>query len=179
VTTLILDHNQICSEAVFPRVPTLTTLWLNHNLIDKLHPFIESVRKGFPNLKFLSLMGNSGAPSYLNGGTYYEYLQYRYTCLVAKTILVCLKNHLHPNSRLFVISWLPKLEYLDDRPVTPDQREEAHRLYSRPFYSTLMTLNVPKYLQNVQRRVKFFVETLTPKSSLGPPTGGNPNNRVV
>lgn len=57
---------------------TLTTLWLNHNNMDKLHPLMESIRKAFPNLKFLSLMGNAGAPSYLNGGTYYEYIQYRY-----------------------------------------------------------------------------------------------------
>jgi hypothetical protein len=139
LTTLILDHNLLTCDIIFPTVPTLTTLWLNHNLIDKLHPFTQNLSKSFPNLKFLSLMGNTGAPSYLNGGSYYEYLQYR----------------------LFVISWLPNLEHLDDRPVTEDQREEANRLYSRPFYQTLMNLPFPQYLQHVQQKLKFLVDSFS------------------
>jgi len=77
LTTLILDHNNLRSDVIFPSMPTLTTLWLNHNAVAKLHPLMESIQKAFPNLKILSLMGNEAAPSYLNGGTYYEYLQYR------------------------------------------------------------------------------------------------------
>ncbi|CAL8142267.1 unnamed protein product [Orchesella dallaii] len=131
LTTLILDHNYLTAETVFPTNTNLTTLWLNHNFVDKLHPFVQGLGKSFPNLKFLSLMGNTGAPSYLNGGTYYEYIQYR----------------------LFVISWIPQLQYLDDRVVTEDQRSEAERLYGRPFYKVLLEEQIPDFLERL--RFKF------------------------
>ncbi|ODN02772.1 Leucine-rich repeat-containing protein C10orf11 [Orchesella cincta] len=131
LTTLILDHNYMTAEAAFPSNSNLTTLWLNHNFIDKLHPFVQRLGKSFPNLKFLSLMGNTGAPSYLNGGTYYEYIQYR----------------------LFVISWIPQLQYLDDRVITDDQRSEALRLYGRPFYKVLLEEQLPEFMERL--RFKF------------------------
>ncbi|CAG7731919.1 unnamed protein product [Allacma fusca] len=157
MTTLILDHNYITCDVIFPIIPTLTTLWLNHNLIDKLHPFIPNLGKSFPNLQILSLMGNQGAPSYLNGGSYYEYLQYR----------------------LFVISWLPNLQYLDDRPVTEDQREEAQRLYSRPFYQTLMNLPFPQYLHHVQQKFKGLVDSWSAKPMVPGPAPPREQNRII
>lgn len=45
--------------------------------IVNLYPWIRNVQESCPNLKYLSLMGNPAAPSYLNGGNFYEYLQYR------------------------------------------------------------------------------------------------------
>lgn len=141
LTTLILDHNSISSETIFPHMPSVTTLWLNHNTITQLHPFIQNLGKSCPNLTCLSLMGNQGAPSYLTGGTYYEYLQYR----------------------LFVISWLPNLKYLDDRNVLNDQREEARRLYGRPFYHSL--LSPQQYFQQFQKKFKELFDSFQRSSS--------------
>jgi hypothetical protein len=81
-------------------------------------------------------MGNQGAPSYLNGGTFYEYLQYR----------------------LFVVSHLEKLEYLDDRHVSQDEREEANRLYGRPFYKSFLS-NPQQYFSRFQKRFKEMMES--------------------
>lgn len=115
LTTLNLDYNNIDSFTVFPYMPKLQLLWLNHNKIEHLYPFIKNLYESMPNLKYLSLMGNKAAPSYLNGRTFYDYLQYR----------------------LFVISWFPHLAHLDDRTITLDQRQEAKRLYKRPFLETI------------------------------------------
>lgn len=119
LSAIILDHNQISSNIVFPHLPNVTLLWLNHNRITKLHPFIKKLRSSFPGLRYLSLMGNEAAPSYLNGGTVYEYLQYR----------------------LFVISWFTNLIHLDDCAVTRDQREEAKRLYHRSLFDRLSSFS--------------------------------------
>lgn len=39
---------------------------------------------------------------------------------------------------MFVISQFPSLVHLDDRKVTDDQREEAQRLYKRPFLERIV-----------------------------------------
>ncbi|XP_019622647.1 PREDICTED: leucine-rich repeat-containing protein C10orf11 homolog [Branchiostoma belcheri] len=109
LNTLILDSNGLTSHVKFPPLPSLHTLWVNHNNITNLSVFIETVAKCFPNLRFLSMMNNEAAPSYFNGGTVPQYLDYRQ----------------------YVISRLPKLETLDDRPISKDQREEAERIYGR------------------------------------------------
>lgn len=78
LTSLNLDHNMIDDVTVFPYMPNLELLWLNHNRILNLFPFIKNLYTSVPNLKYLCLMGNVAAPSYLNGGSFYEYLNYRY-----------------------------------------------------------------------------------------------------
>ena len=78
LTSLNLDHNNIDDHTVFPHMPKLQLLWLNHNNIEELYPFIKNLHESVPNLRYLCLMGNKAAPSYLNGGTFYDYLQYRY-----------------------------------------------------------------------------------------------------
>lgn len=115
LTSLNLDHNNIDDHTVFPHMPKLQLLWLNHNNIEELYPFIKNLYESVPNLRYLCLMGNKAAPSYLNGGTFYDYLQYR----------------------LYVISWFPHLVHLDDRTVTPEQRQEAKRLFKRPLLENL------------------------------------------
>ena len=120
LTSLNLDHNNIDDHTVFPHMPKLQLLWLNHNNIKELYPFIKNLYESLPNLRYLCLMGNKAAPSYLNGGTFYDYLQYR----------------------LYVISLFPHLVHLDDRAVTPEQRQEAKRLYKRPLLENL-TENAP------------------------------------
>ncbi|CAK9823772.1 Leucine-rich melanocyte differentiation-associated protein [Anthophora retusa] len=78
LTSLNLDHNDIDDHTVFPYMPKLQLLWLNHNSVEELYPFIKNLYESVPNLRYLCLMGNKAAPSYLNGGTFYDYLQYRY-----------------------------------------------------------------------------------------------------
>lgn len=118
LTSLNLDHNMIDDVTVFPYMPNLELLWLNHNRILNLFPFIKNLYTSVPNLKYLCLMGNVAAPSYLNGGSFYEYLNYR----------------------MFVLSWFPHLIHLDDRLVTEEQRLEARRLYKRPILENIFTL---------------------------------------
>ncbi|XP_030029969.2 leucine-rich melanocyte differentiation-associated protein isoform X1 [Manduca sexta] len=116
LTSLIADHNPITENCVLPPLPKLELLWLNHCKISSLYPWVGKLKDSCPNLQYLCLMGNPAAPSYFNGGTFYEYLQYR----------------------LFVISQFPSLNHLDDRKVTDDQRAEAHRLYKRPFLERII-----------------------------------------
>ncbi|XP_071444446.1 leucine-rich melanocyte differentiation-associated protein-like isoform X2 [Hetaerina americana] len=112
LSAIILDHNELLETFVFPYLPNVTLLWLNHNKIGNLYPFVKKLRSSFPGLRYLSLMGNPAAPSYLNGGTFHEYLQYR----------------------LFVISWFTNLIHLDDCGVTDEQRNESKRLYQRSLF---------------------------------------------
>ncbi|KAJ2947325.1 hypothetical protein O0L34_g17039 [Tuta absoluta] len=116
LTSLIADHNPITENCILPLLPQLQLLWLNHCKVASLYPWVGKLKESCPNLQHLCLMGNPAAPSYLNGGTFYEYLQYR----------------------LFVISQFSSLNHLDDRKVTDDQRAEAHRLYKRPFFERLI-----------------------------------------
>lgn len=78
LTSLIMDHNNVDSHTILPVMPKLKLLWLNHNCIKDLFPFIKNLYSSVPNLRYLSLMGNKAAPSYLNGGSFYDYLQYRF-----------------------------------------------------------------------------------------------------
>uniref|UniRef100_A0A023FA76 Leucine-rich repeat-containing protein c10orf11-like protein isoform x1 n=1 Tax=Triatoma infestans TaxID=30076 RepID=A0A023FA76_TRIIF len=109
LTSIIVDHNELNSDVVFPQLPQVKLLWMNYNCLTKLYPFVERLAYSFPYLEHLSLMGNAIVPP-LHEDTYYHYLQYR----------------------LFVISRLQNLLYLDDRAVTEDEKEEAFRLYRRP-----------------------------------------------
>ncbi|XP_022123404.2 leucine-rich melanocyte differentiation-associated protein isoform X1 [Pieris rapae] len=110
LTSLIADDNPVTENCFLPPLPKLELLWLNYCKIASLYPWVGKLKESCPNLQYLSLMGNPAAPSYFNGGTFYEYLQYR----------------------LFIISQFPSLNHLDDRKITEDQKEESHRLYKRP-----------------------------------------------
>ena len=79
MTSLILDNNKLTSHAVFPPLTKLQILWVNKNNISNLSVFMESVATNFPELKQLCMMNNPAAPSYFNGGSKQEYLDYRYT----------------------------------------------------------------------------------------------------
>lgn len=56
--------------------------------------------------------------------------------------------------RLYVISWLPQLIYLDDRIITDDQRQEANRLYGRPYYKVFLEDQVPVFMQRLMGKLK-------------------------
>ncbi|KAJ8955008.1 hypothetical protein NQ318_000440 [Aromia moschata] len=137
---LICDRNNITSRTTFPFLPKLELLWLNHCKITEMYPWARKLQRSCPNIKYLSLMGNPVAPSYLNGGSFYDYLHYR----------------------LFIISLFPNLIHLDDKAVTPDQRMEALRIYQRPLVERLVSRthqNLPGYLRVVSEKVS---EILTP-----------------
>ncbi|XP_011500843.1 PREDICTED: leucine-rich repeat-containing protein C10orf11-like [Ceratosolen solmsi marchali] len=116
LTSLNLDYNDIDDFTTFLYMPKLQLLWLNYNNIKNLYPFLKNLYTSLPNLRYLCLMGNKAAPSYFNGGTFYDYLQYR----------------------LFVISWFPRLVHLDDRVITAEQLTEAKRLFKRPIFDQLV-----------------------------------------
>ncbi|KAF4089268.1 hypothetical protein AMELA_G00064860 [Ameiurus melas] len=95
LSTLILDGNNYSTHVKFPYMPSLTTLWINKNKITNLPIIVEEIRCKFPNIKILSMMNNEAAPSYFNGGSLTQYIDYR----------------------LYVISQIPSLEVLDDTEV--------------------------------------------------------------
>lgn len=135
LTSLNLDYNKIDSYTTFPYLPKLELLWLNHNKIDHLYPFLKSLYKSLPNLLYLSIMGNHASPSFLNGGTFYDYLQYR----------------------LFVISWFPRLKHLDDRVVTSEQQKEANRLFKRPLFRNLTDYSFPECIKKLHFKVTNII----------------------
>ncbi|KAK7101350.1 leucine-rich melanocyte differentiation-associated protein-like [Littorina saxatilis] len=107
LTTLVVDDNQITSQVKVPFLPKLHTLWLNHNRIKNLGMFVSTLASNCPNLRILSMMNNEAAPSFFNGGSYQQYIDFRY----------------------YLISRLSKLEVLDYKSVTDDERSEATRIY--------------------------------------------------
>lgn len=117
--TLIVDKNRLNSNVKIPRLDTLHTLWINHNQITNLSVFIQTLVIHCPQLKYLSMMNNPAAPSFFNGGSYQEYVDYRH----------------------YVISQLSHLIMLDDRQVSLEERQAAERIYKpmtlmrRPKYS--------------------------------------------
>ncbi|KAJ8937467.1 hypothetical protein NQ314_011856 [Rhamnusium bicolor] len=144
LTHLICDHNKITSRTVIPFLPKLELLWLNHCKISELYPWARKLQQSCPNLKYLSLMGNQVAPSYLNGGCFYEYLHYR----------------------LFIISLFPSLIHLDDKVVTLNQVKEAQKIYHKPLVERIMSKtqkNLPSYLRVVSEKVS---EILSPTHSV-------------
>ncbi|CAF0995170.1 unnamed protein product [Adineta ricciae] len=106
--TLIVDKNRINSNVKIPRLDMLHTLWINQNEIANLSVFVQTLAKSCPHLKYLSMMKNPAAPSFFNGGSYKQYVDYRY----------------------YVISQLPHLIMLDDRQVSLEERQEAERIYA-------------------------------------------------
>ncbi|CAH1405950.1 unnamed protein product [Nezara viridula] len=142
LTSIILDHNNIMSDAVFPYLPSVRILWLNYNQITTYSDFIKHLRSKFPHLKQLSLMGNPGIPQCLEE-TYYDYLRYR----------------------LYVISCFEDLEYLDDRTVSEHEKEEAQRLFGTPVFEKYVSKSIPKVFRVAVNRVQQFI---TPSSDERP-----------
>ncbi|XP_061106691.1 uncharacterized protein LOC133134506 [Conger conger] len=107
LTTLILDCNNYSSHVKFPYMPSITTIWINKNKISNLPTFVEEISRKFPSIKILSMMNNEAAPSYFNGGTLTQYIDYRQ----------------------YVISQIPGLEVLDDTEVLDKERMQAKKTY--------------------------------------------------
>ncbi|XP_072553749.1 leucine-rich melanocyte differentiation-associated protein [Paramormyrops kingsleyae] len=109
LATLILDCNNYNSHVKFPYLPSITTMCINKNRISNLPIFVEEVRRKFPNIRILSMMNNEAAPSYFNGGSLTQYIDYRQ----------------------YVISQIPTLEVLDDTEVQRAERLQAKKTYRR------------------------------------------------
>lgn len=148
ITSIIADDNLITEKCFLPSLPGLRLLWLNHCRISSLFPWMCKLQESCPNLEHLCLMGNPAAPSFLNDGTFYEYLQYR----------------------LYVISLLRHLVHLDDRRVSEDEIQQAKQLYKKPLLTRILTFskpNVKPWLettarpwQNVQGAVVSLLEQM-------------------
>eukprot|EP00055_Hartaetosiga_balthica_P006607 m.21033 g.21033 ORF g.21033 m.21033 type:complete len:166 (-) comp5319_c0_seq1:373-870(-) len=103
IECLVVDHNKLKSHVSFPHMPHLRRLWVNHNSIDNLVIFIDTIVKQFPNLVELNMLNNPAAPSYLNGGSVGDHQEYRN----------------------YVISHLPKLQHLDFVKIERKERRTA------------------------------------------------------
>ncbi|KAM9718010.1 leucine-rich melanocyte differentiation-associated protein isoform 2-T2 [Menidia menidia] len=105
---LDLSYNLLDDAHVkFPYMPSVTTLCINKNKIKNLPVFVEEIRRKFPSIRFLSMMNNEAAPSYFNGGSLTQYIDYRQ----------------------YVISQIPGLEILDDTEVMEQERSQARKTY--------------------------------------------------
>ncbi|XP_045465840.1 leucine-rich melanocyte differentiation-associated protein-like isoform X2 [Harmonia axyridis] len=128
--SLICDHNRLYADVELPYMPQLDLLWMNNCDLKELLPFCKTIQNSFPNLKYLSLMGNKAVPSLLRGDKIYDSQQYR----------------------IFVISLFPRLIHLDESRVTPEEREEANNIK----YKSLMN----KYLPSAGNYLKRTTEKL-------------------
>uniref|UniRef100_A0A3B3D3M6 U2A'/phosphoprotein 32 family A C-terminal domain-containing protein n=1 Tax=Oryzias melastigma TaxID=30732 RepID=A0A3B3D3M6_ORYME len=107
LSTLILDSNNYTSHVKFPYMPSVTTVCINKNKINNLPLFVEEIRRKFPSIRILSMMNNEAAPSYFNGGSLTQHIDYRQ----------------------YVISQIPSLEILDDTEVLEKERVQARKTY--------------------------------------------------
>jgi len=108
---LILDSNDISVVRVFADCysSTLRTLSLNKNRFENLQELVSSVKDAFPKVKFLSLLGNPCVPDQLTRPDIDDQDDYtRY--------------------RLFVVSQLSYLEFLDSTPVSAKERSKARQI---------------------------------------------------
>lgn len=101
LSSLILDRNRIHSKSSFPCLPKLKTLTVNSNKIDNLEQFVDLLCKSFPSLQYLSMLDNVACP-FFHG-----------------------QRHHYYNYRIYMISMLPLLTYLDSSAVTSEERKHA------------------------------------------------------
>lgn len=106
LSELILDNNSLGDDVAFPQISTLKLLSLNKNRISDTEKFLVQVKESFPNLSFLSLLGNEACPNELVLKDESDYQRYRY----------------------FVLYHLPRLTFLDSRAVKPEEVAEASRV---------------------------------------------------
>ncbi|XP_050720517.1 leucine-rich melanocyte differentiation-associated protein-like isoform X4 [Eriocheir sinensis] len=104
---LVLDNNFIDDAVELPRLDTLHTLSLNKNKVNDLSRLLDQVSERFPNLRYLSLLGNKACPDQLTGDAADEkdYTSYR----------------------LYVLHRLPKLRFLDSTAVRRSEAREARK----------------------------------------------------
>jgi hypothetical protein len=110
--TLIADNNRLSATSSLPYLPTLKTFSVNFNVISSLELFLDNVEASFPNLTYLSLINNEACP-------YFSKLSHHYY-----------------NYRIYVISRLPNLLYLDSSSITPEEQRHASCISSSTSHSS-------------------------------------------
>src|SRR5690606_25217151 len=103
---LIVDNNRLDEHLRLPVLPRLETLMLNNNRLRDVGPLLEHAAERLPALRYLSLLGNAACPNELVAHDEEDYQRYRY----------------------LVVHRLPGLRFLDSRPVTEAEREQARRV---------------------------------------------------
>lgn len=101
---LVLDNNYLTDEIIFPaQLNQVKLLSLNNNKFENLDLLLTKLSLCFPNLEYLSLLGNPACPChFLNlKHTEYEYLKYRF----------------------YIIRHLPRLRILDATRVKKMERD--------------------------------------------------------
>lgn len=105
---LVLDNNNINTMTSFPHLAHLHTLTLNKNKLTKIEDILDNIEQKFPQLTYLSLLGNTACPNQLSCRDKDEedYIRYRH----------------------YVLYRLPRLKFLDSSPVKSCDLEEAKRV---------------------------------------------------
>lgn len=101
---LVLDNNYLTDEIIFPaQLNQVRLLSLNNNKFDNLDLLLTKLSLCFPNLEYLSLLGNPACPCHLLNLKYteYDYLKYRF----------------------YIIRYLPRLRILDAQRVKKMERD--------------------------------------------------------
>ena len=101
--TLTVDNNNIVKLDNMPQLLRLKTLWLNKNSITSVDDALEILSTEVPNIEYLSLLGNPGCKTEMNGSSQLEVERYRLYCIYK----------------------LPKLVFLDSSPVSDSERQNA------------------------------------------------------
>lgn len=150
LTELVLDNNQLGDGIVLPYIQTLHTLSLNKNNITNLDLLLAKVAHNLPNLRYLSLLGNIACPNELSDREKDEqdYQRYRY----------------------YVLYNLPRLQFLDSRPVTSVEREEAairgqYMRIARPTINTLASQQDNGFFRHTRPELYSPLPSVTRSSS--------------
>ena len=101
--TLILDKNNLRDIEFCPPLSNLHTLWLNNNLIENLHMFMDQVSTKFINLKYLSMMRNPACPG--KKGLYLIVVQYGILIISIISILCAVCWFTPLRAHLLVVEW--------------------------------------------------------------------------
>ncbi|XP_052868454.1 leucine-rich melanocyte differentiation-associated protein-like [Anopheles cruzii] len=101
---LVLDNNYLTDEIIFPaQLNHVKLLSLNNNKFKNLDLLLTKLSLCFPNLEYLSLLGNPACPCHLLNLKYTEYDYQKY--------------------RLYIIRHLPQLRILDSQRVKKMERD--------------------------------------------------------
>lgn len=150
LTELVLDNNQLGDGIILPYIQTLHTLSLNKNNLTNLDLLLTKVVHNLPNLRYLSLLGNIACPNELSDleKDEQDYQRYRY----------------------YVLYNLPRLQFLDSRPVTAAERDEAARRgqymkIARPTVNTLASQQDSRYVSHLRPELYSPLPGITRSSS--------------
>eukprot|EP01125_Pyxidicula_operculata_P013591 TRINITY_DN4506_c1_g2_i1.p1 TRINITY_DN4506_c1_g2~~TRINITY_DN4506_c1_g2_i1.p1 ORF type:complete len:919 (-),score=254.25 TRINITY_DN4506_c1_g2_i1:155-2911(-) len=99
---LILDNNKITSQdSQFPILSNLQHLSITANLISDITLFLDEIEHSLPKIKRLNTVGNECCPYFSQ------------------------RAHHYYNYRIYIISRLRSLEYLDFSPATDEEKKHA------------------------------------------------------